>query len=36
VPVVGCSFSFTTQFRVKVLPAYEVTFGYFESAGLSA
>ena len=36
VPVVGCSFSLTTQFRVKVLPAYEVTFLYFANCGLSA
>ena len=33
-PVVGCSFSLTTQFRVKVFPAYEVTFGYLATAGL--
>jgi hypothetical protein len=36
VPVVGCSFSLTTQFRVKVFPAYEVTFGYLAICGLPA
>src|ERR1700687_5990744 len=35
-PVGGCSFSLTTQFRVKLLPAYDSTFLYLASAGLPA
>src|SRR5262249_4581165 len=34
VPVVGCSFSSTTQLRVNVLPAYDATFLYFARLGL--
>jgi hypothetical protein len=34
VPVVGCSFSLTVQFRVKVLLVYEASFLYFANSGL--
>ncbi len=33
--MVGCSFSLTTQFRVKVLLVYDASFLYFANAGLS-